>query len=54
MLSLELEDILPLNCGMFQQTDQVSALIHDALLLYGADKTGLVDYALESGGKARK
>ena len=35
---------------MLQQVDHVTALIHDALLLYSSDKTGLVDYALESGG----
>ena len=30
---------------------QVKQLIREALLIFGADKTGKVDYALESSGK---
>ena len=36
---------------VLQQSAHVTALISDALLVYGADKTGKVDYALESGGR---
>ncbi len=31
---------------------QVRLLIREALFVFGADKTGLVDYALESAGKS--
>ncbi len=35
---------------LFLYLQQVRILIQEALLLYGADKTGRVDYALESVG----
>lgn len=33
---------------------QVRAIVDEALAKYDADKTGLVDYALESSGESKK
>lgn len=42
------------SSGVAGLTDlQVQAIVDEALAKYDADKTGLVDYALESSGELR-
>lgn len=36
---------------MWSVPQQVKLIVQNALRLYSQDRTGLVDYALESGGK---
>lgn len=40
-----------LTCVLRCVPQQVKIIVQNALRLYSQDRTGLVDYALESGGK---
>lgn len=55
LLSIHLNHITlrkMLGCCVFG-LQQVKLIVQNALKLYSQDRTGLVDYALESGGKKK-
>lgn len=43
--------LIALTCLLWCVPQQVKIIVQNALRLYSQDRTGLVDYALESGGK---